>query len=49
MEDTVYIVVLIVLFHLFGPRHVSVSRPSSEGASGLEVDVLLVVDERNGM
>jgi hypothetical protein len=49
MEDTVYIVVLIVLFHLFGPRRVSVSCPSSEGSSGMGVDVLLVVEMMRGM
>jgi hypothetical protein len=46
--STVYIVVLIVLFHLFGPQRVSVSWLSSEEASGMGVDVFLVVDERNG-
>ena len=48
MEDAVYIVVLIVLFYLFGPQRFSVSWPFSEEASGMGVDVLLVVDERNG-
>jgi hypothetical protein len=35
MEDTVYIVVLIVLFHLFGPRRVSESKDMVEVENSL--------------